>query len=399
MYVRQLELVDFRSYPRVVVDFEPGASVLVGPNGVGKTNLVEALGYVATLSSHRVALDAPLVRTGASRAVVRVAIVHNGRELMVELAIEPGRGGVKARLGRAPASRARDVLGALRLVLFAPEDLSVVRGDPAERRRYLDELLTARQPRYAGVRADYDRVLRQRNALLRTSYLARKVGGARPDLSTLDVWDAHLARHGAELLAGRLDLCTSLEPLVCKAYQAVSAARGEARLVYSASIGEVAGGRAGEVAGGRAGEVAGGRAKAVAGGRAELEAALAGALAEARPSEVERGVTLVGPHRDELTLMLGEMPVKGYASHGECWSFALALRLAAYDLLRGEGTEPVLVLDDVFAELDAGRRDRLAALVGDASQVLVTCAVDADVPAALRGARYQVAEGEVRRVG
>jgi DNA replication and repair protein RecF len=375
LYVRQLELVDFRSYPRVVVDFEPGASVFVGPNGVGKTNLVEALGYVATLSSHRVAVDAPLVRFGAARAVVRTAIVHDGRELLVELSIEPGRGGSKARLGRAPVTRARDILGALRLVMFAPEDLAVVRGDPAERRRYLDELLTARQPRFAGVRADYDRVLRQRNALLRTAYLARKVAGSAGDLSTLDVWDAHLARHGAELLAGRLDLCAGLEPLVGKAYQAVSAGRGDARLVYSASW----------------------TSEPATGDRSVLEGALGAALAEARPSEVERGVTLVGPHRDDVTLMLGELPVKGYASHGECWSFALALRLAAYDLLRAEGAEPVLVLDDVFAELDAGRRDRLAALVGGASQVLVTCAVDADVPAALRGARYEVAEGEVRR--
>jgi DNA replication and repair protein RecF len=376
LYVRQLELVDFRNYPRVVVDFPPAVSVLVGPNGVGKTNLVEALGYVATLSSHRVAVDAPLVRFGAARAVIRAAIVHDGRELLAELSIEPGKG-TRARLGRASVTRARDVLGALRLVLFAPEDLAVVRGDPAERRRYLDELLTARQPRFAGVRADYDRVLRQRNALLRTAYLARKVGGSAGDLSTLDVWDAHLARHGAELLAGRLDLCAGLEPLVGKAYQAVSAGRGDARLVYSASwVDGVPG----------------------PGSRAELETALAAALAGTRPSEVERGVTLVGPHRDDVTLMLGEVPVKGYASHGECWSFALALRLAAYDLLRAEGAEPVLVLDDVFAELDTGRRDRLAALVADASQVLVTCAVDADVPAVLRGARYEVAEGEVRRV-
>jgi DNA replication and repair protein RecF len=374
MYVRQLELVDFRSYPRAVVDFEPGASVLVGPNGIGKTNLVEALGYVATLSSHRVALDAPLVRLGMRTAVIRTAIVHDGRELLVELSIEPGRGS-KARLGRAPVPRTRDVLGALRLVMFAPEDLAVVRGDPAERRRYLDELLTTRQPRFAGVRADYDRVLRQRNALLRTAYLARKVGGGPGDLSTLDVWDAHLARHGAELLAGRLDLVAGLEPLVGKAYQAVSAGRGEARLVYSPSW----------------------TSSPAAADRPALEVALAAALAEARPSEVERGVTLVGPHRDDVTLMLGEVPVKGYASHGECWSFALALRLAAYDLLRAEGVEPVLVLDDVFAELDAGRRDRLAGLVAGASQVLVTCAVDADVPVALRGMRYEVAEGEVRR--
>jgi DNA replication and repair protein RecF len=393
MYVRRLELADFRSYAGAAVDLDPGPSVLVGPNGVGKTNLVEALGYVATLGSHRVATDAPLVRAGAERAVIRCVIVHDGRELLVELEIVPGKAN-RARLGRAPVTRARDVIGALRLVMFAPEDLELVRGDPGERRRYLDELLVARQPRFAGVRADYDRVLKQRNALLRTSYLARKVGGARGDLSTLDVWDAHLARYGAELVAGRLELCAAIAPHVAKAYDAVasgvpagsrsdlvghSAGRGEARLAYEARSW-----------------------RADADGpltRPEIEKRLLAALAEARTSEVERGVTLAGPHRDDVTLTLGELPAKGYASHGECWSYALALRLAAFELLRAEGIEPVLVLDDVFAELDAGRRERLAELVGPASQVLVTCAVEADVPEALAGPRYQVGGGEVTRAG
>jgi DNA replication and repair protein RecF len=375
MYVRRLELVDFRSYERMEVDFEPGGSVLVGPNGVGKTNLVEALGYVATLDSHRVASDAPLVRLGVAAAVVRCTIIHDGRELLVELEIVPGKAN-RARLGRSPVRRARDVLGALRLVLFAPEDLELVRGDPAERRRYLDDLLVARQPRYAGVRADYERVVKQRNALLRSAYLARKVGGTKGgDLSTLDVWDTHLARHGAELLAGRLELVTALAPHVAKAYDAVAAGRGAASIAYRSSLGEAA----------------------PATDRGALQSALAAALTESRPSEVERGVTLVGPHRDDLLLTLGEMPAKGYASHGECWSYALALRLAAYDLLRTDGIEPVLVLDDVFAELDAGRRDRLAELVGTASQLLVTCAVPEDVPAGLRCARYDVRDGEVRR--
>ena len=377
MYVRGLELVDFRSYPRVTVEFEPGPCVLIGPNGTGKTNLVEALGYVASLSSHRVALDGPLVRLGAERAVVRCSIVNDERELLVELSIEPGKAN-RARLGRSPVTRARDVRGALRLVLFAPEDLALVRGDPAERRRYLDELLVARQPRFAGVRSDYDRVLKQRNALLRSAYLARRTGGTRGgDLSTLDVWDAHLARSGAQLLAGRLDLVAALAPYVATAYGAVSAGRDDARIAYAPSWGEATPGA----------------------GVPELEAVLGAALLGARPSEVDRGVTLVGPHRDDLVLSLGEMPAKGYASHGECWSYALALRLAGYDLLRADGIEPVLVLDDVFAELDVGRRDRLAGLVRDASQVLVTCAVDADVPPALLGARYQVSDGEVRRVG
>ena len=381
----------------MAVGFDPGPNVLVGANGAGKTNLVEALGYVATLGSHRVAADAPLVRAGAETAVIRTAVVHDGRELVVELSVTPGRAN-RARLGRAPVSRARDVLGVLRLVLFAPEDLALVRGDPAERRRYLDDLLVARQPRYAGVRADYDRVLRQRNALLRTAYLARKASSGSRDLSTLDVWDLHLAEHGAALLAGRLELVAALAPHVAKAYDTVAGRGGSAAVAYRSGLGEAAG--LGEMAG--LGGVAG--PGGVAGGpgtadRGALARALGEALRQARPAEVERGVTLVGPHRDDLTLALGERPAKGYASQGESWSYAVALRLAAYDLLRSEGVEPVLVLDDVFAELDTGRRDRLAALVGTASQVLVTCAVPDDVPPSLRGVRFDLADGEVRRAG
>lgn len=389
MYVRGLELVDFRGYERVTVGLEPGPCVLVGQNGVGKTNLIEALHYVATLSSHRVATDAPLVRAGASRAIVRAAIVHEERELLVELSIEPGKAN-RARLGRAPLTRARDVLGALRMVLFSPEDLALVRGDPERRRRFLDDLLAARQPRFAAVRADYERVLKQRNALLRTAYLSRRVGGSRGgDLSTLDVWDVHLAKTGSRLLAGRLELSAALGPYLSKAYAAVSyhpdggdGAGREARLAYVPSwpCPPLEAQRS---------------AKDTA---SDLESSLTEALARSRSAEIERGVTLVGPHRDDVVLTIGELPAKGYASHGESWSFALALRLAAYDLLRSEGIEPVLALDDVFAELDAGRRDRLSELVIGASQVIVTCAVDADVPAAMRGPRLLVAEGAVRRV-
>jgi DNA replication and repair protein RecF len=366
MYVRRLELVDIRSYDHVGVDLQPGPNVLVGPNGVGKTNLVEAMGYVATLESHRVATDAPLVRSGAERGIIRCSIIHEGRELLVELEIVPGRAN-RARLGRAPVRRARDVIGALRLVLFAPEDLSLVRGDPAERRRYLDELLVLRQPRMAGVRADYERVLKQRNALLRSSYLARRVTRTAGDLSTLDVWDQHLAQHGAVLLAARLALVDALAPHLAKAYDAVSAGGGSATAVYQGTVAE------------------------------PTADAMLAALQVARPKEIERGVTLVGPHRDELLLSLGPLPVKGYASHGESWSYALALRLAAYELLRADGIEPVLILDDVFAELDSGRRERLATLIADAAQVVVTCAVEADVPALLAGARYTVRPGEVVR--
>ncbi|GAA1660683.1 DNA replication/repair protein RecF [Catellatospora bangladeshensis] len=366
MYVRRLELVDVRSYPRVGVDLEPGPNVLIGPNGVGKTNLVEALGYVATLASHRVSTDAPLVRVGAATGVIRCAIVHESRELLVELEIVPGKAN-RARLGRSPARRPRDILGALRLVLFAPEDLALVRGEPDQRRRYLDDLLTARQPRFAAVRADYERVLKQRNALLRTAYLARKVGGGRGDLSTLQVWDQHLAEHGAQLLRARLALVEQLAPYLEDAYQQVSAGVGKAVAEYRASVPEPT-----------------------------IESMLA-ALEAVRADEIARGTTLAGPHRDDLVLRLGDLPVKGYASHGESWSYALALRLAGYALLRADGIEPVLILDDVFAELDTGRRDRLAHLIGDAAQVIITCAVEADVPASLRGARYLVAPGEVTR--
>ncbi|MDQ1646791.1 MAG: replication and repair protein RecF [Cryptosporangiaceae bacterium] len=380
VYVRHLSLTDFRSYPSAELALEPGPAVLVGPNGQGKTNLVEAIAYVATLGSHRVATDAPLVRAGAARAVVRAAVVRDARELLVELEIQPGKAN-RARLNRSPVSRPREVLGALRTVLFAPEDLALVRGDPSERRRFADELLTARSPRYAGVRSDYERVLKQRNALLKTAAFARRSKSSSGDLRTLDVWDGHLAELGAELLAGRLDALAALTPYVEKAYDAVSAGKGGARIRYKLSHEDEAR---------PPGELPT--------DRSVLTAQLLDALAKVRPSEVERGVTLVGPHRDDLVLHLGDLPAKGYASHGESWSYALALRLASYDLLTADGGEPVLILDDVFAELDSQRRDRLGELVGGAEQVLVTAAVAQDVPEALQGARYDVASGEVRRV-
>ena len=376
MYVRHLSVTDFRSWPAVEVPFGPGPSVLVGPNGEGKTNLVEALGYVATLGSHRVATDAPLVREGMARAVIRTAVVNAGRELLVELEINPGRAN-RARLNRSPVPRPREVLGALRLVLFAPEDLALVRGDPAERRRFLDELLVQRAPRYAGVRSDYDRVLKQRGALLKSAR-AHRSSGAGADLRTLDVWDGHLARFGAELVSGRLSLVRDLAPYVATAYDEVARGGGPAEVSYSSSLGEAL----------PPGEP----------GPELLEAAMLAELARVRSAELERGVTLVGPHRDDLVLSLGSRVAKGYASHGESWSYALALRLAAYDLLRADGIEPVLVLDDVFAELDTARRSRLAKLAGRAEQVLVTAAVADDVPAELLGARYDVADGQVRRV-
>ncbi|MGI8683406.1 MAG: DNA replication/repair protein RecF [Mycobacteriales bacterium] len=375
MYVAHLSLTDFRSYAGAALDLDPGVSAFVGPNGHGKTNLVEAVCYVATLASHRVAMTAPLVRVGAERAVVRAAVVRDARRALVELELVPGRAG-RARVNGAPVPRPREVLGLLRTVLFAPEDLAVVKGDPAERRRMLDELLVARAPRFAGVRADFDRVLKQRNALLKSAAAARRSGGG--DLRTLDVWDAHLARTGGELLAARLELVDQLRPLVDKAYAAVSDDGGFTALDYRSSLADRA---------------------PLEPDRQALTAALLDEAGRRRAEELERGVSLVGPHRDDLVLGLAGLPARGYASHGESWSYALALRLAAYELLRSDGGEPVLVLDDVFAELDAGRRDRLARLVAPAEQVLVTAAVPADVPASLGGLRYDVSAGQVRRVG
>ena len=378
MHLRHLSVTDFRSYPAAELELTPGVTALVGPNGQGKTNLIEAAGYLATLGSHRVATDAPLVRAGAERAVVRGVVVRDGRELRLEVEITPGKAN-RARVNGAPVPRPREVLGALRTVLFAPEDLAIVKGDPGERRRFLDDLLVSRAPRFAGIRADYDRVLKQRNALLKSSGAARRAGGSA--LRTLDVWDSHLATAGAELLAGRLELVDALAPLVDKSYAAISGGGGPAGITYRSSLEE-------------SGEIPG----APGVDRDVLAAALSAALAAVRDQELDRGVTLIGPHRDELLLTLGDLPAKGYASHGESWSFALALRLAAYDLLRADGGEPVLILDDVFAELDDIRREQLAQLVAPAEQVLVTAAYAGDVPAALTGARYDVEGGQVTRV-
>jgi DNA replication and repair protein RecF len=379
VYVQHLSLADFRSWRRVDVAFEPGVSVLVGANGEGKTNLLEAIGYLSTLSSHRVAADAPLIRSGAGQAVVQAAVVSEGRQLVLEIEIAAGRSN-RAKLNRSPVPRARDLLGGLRTVFFAPEDLAVVRGDPSERRRFLDDVLVQRIPRLAGVRADYERVLKQRSALLKTAGLARRSGGTG-DLRTLDVWDGHLAEHGAQLLVARLGLVQALAPYAQQAYAQLAPASGKLGLRYVSSIAEGEGNDTGVIP-----------------SLTVAQESLLAALQRVRATELERGVTLVGPHRDELDLTLNDLPVRGYASHGEGWSAALALRLACYELLTADGAEPVLILDDVFAELDASRREQLAAIAGRAEQALISAAVVSDVPEILSGARYDVGEGEVRRV-
>jgi DNA replication and repair protein RecF len=396
VHVAALELTDYRSYPAVALTLPPGVVTFTGSNGQGKTNLVEALGYLATLSSHRVATDAPLVRDGAGHAVVRAAVERDGRRLLLEVEINPGRSN-RARVNQAPLPRAREIVGILRLVVFAPEDLSLVRGDPEGRRRMLDELVVQRIPRLAGVMADYDRVLKQRNALLRSAAGRGGRRGGAVDLSVLDAWDAHLVTTGSEVLAARVELLHELEPHLGKAYGSLVAAGASVSASYRSSV-TSASLRPDETDGSVEQEAV----AADEGGptsRQQWADRFTAALQQVRSAEIDRGVTVVGPHRDDVLLQLNGLPVKGYASHGESWSMALALRLAAFELLRADGDDPVLVLDDVFAELDEDRRARLAARVADAEQVLVTAAVVSDVPPALQGARFTVAGGEVTRAG
>ena len=390
MYVAQLTLHDFRSWPDLDVELGPGATAFVGLNGQGKTNLVEAIDYLSRLGSHRVAGDAPLVRAGTDRAVIRASVIRDERRAVLEIEINPGKSN-RARINRSALPKARELIGLMRTVVFAPDDLALVKGDPSERRRFADDLLVQLQPRYAGVRADYDRVLKQRNSLLKTARAARYgsssagSSSAQGALSTLGVWDAHLARLGAEMVASRLKLVADLRPLLGKAYEAVArgATRDDAVMTYRCSF---------EVPEAPPGQDV---------DQGDLVQALLVGLESRRSEELDRGISLVGPHRDDLVFSLGDLPVKGYASHGESWSFALGLRLASYDLLRspdtGGGDDPILVLDDVFAELDSGRREQLAELVAGAEQVLVTAAVAEDVPLALRGTRYTVADGAVTR--
>jgi DNA replication and repair protein RecF len=372
VYLTRLGLTDFRSYAELTIGLAPGVTTFCGLNGEGKTNLVEAIGYLATLGSHRVATDAPLIRRdadhAADRAIVRAVIGSRRGEALVEIEINPGKAN-RVRLNRAPLPRPREILGIVHTVLFAPEDLALVKGDPGERRRFLDELLVATAPRYAAVRSDYERVVKQRTALLKSAGAKGHLRGpAREAMATtLDAWDGQLAKAGAPLLAGRLKLTEALRPHVVAAYEAVSGGTKQApEMNYRSSVPT----------------------------EGELEEEILKAAAAARSSELDRGVCLVGPHRDELELSIGGLPARGYASHGESWSLALALRLASFALLR-EDEDPVLILDDVFAELDAGRRDRLAALVSGADQVLITAAVAEDVPAVLSGARFAVSSGTV----
>lgn len=389
MYVDYLSLTGFRSYGQLDLSLEPGVSVFVGPNGTGKTNIVESIGYLASLSSHRVSSDAPLVAFDADQALVRARIVRGSQATALEVEINPGRAN-RARINRANPVRARDILGICRTVLFAPEDLALVKGDPSARRRFLDDMIVSLVPRHAATRADYERVLKQRNALLKSARMSGRFTSAHE--ATLDVWDHHMAAAGAQLLAARLQALDRLSPHLAGAYADLTDGSKAARGVYRSTL-------LGQVEDDGAAEGPADSAELLGLGQEELQERFLQAFAANRKREVERGMSLVGPHRDEVELLLGPAPAKGYASHGETWSLALAMRLASYYLLRDDddapGSGPILILDDVFAELDAGRRQRLAAIVSGAEQVLVTAAVGEDIPAALSGRQIPVIPGGV----
>ena len=387
MLIKHISLANFRNYETADVSFSPGVNLLVGPNGQGKTNLVEAIRYLSTLASHRVAGYLPLIRHAQpeiEQAVIRVLANHDGRDALLEVELNrssPNR----ARINKANATRLRDILGYVNTVTFAPEDLDIVKKDPSNRRAFIDELLVQVSPRFAGVFTDYERVLRQRNTLLRT---ARQTSAKGTALSTLDAWDESLVKFGAEIVAARVALVDRLRPLLTEAYQSIAIANNEPRILTKSSL--VGATLVDE-------DDTGALENIESSDVAEVEELFRAKLAQIRQNELDRGITMVGPHRDDLVLMLSDLPAKGYASHGESWSFALGLRLASISLLRSEtrSGDPILILDDVFAELDAGRRSRLAELVANNEQVIITAAVGEDVPAELKARVFEVAAGEV----
>ncbi|MBT2517138.1 DNA replication/repair protein RecF [Streptomyces sp. ISL-90] len=382
MHVARLSLTDYRNYERAELELGPGATVFVGRNGQGKTNLVEAIGYLSTLSSHRVSGDQALIRAGADAAIVRALLSHGDRELLVELQLNR-QGANRAQLNRSPV-KTRELPRYAHSVLFAPEDLAIVRGEPSVRRRMLDELLVQRTPRLSGVMADYERVLKQRNSLLKS---ARARGLSAEKLPTLDIWDERLVELGSELIDQRLALVAELADPLAAAYRSIVDADHAPALRPLLSIdGADPDDERGEA-----------DAAAAIGARGDTRTRFVEALRGLRPKELERGVTLAGPHRDDVVLLLNGLPAKGYASHGESWSFALALRLASAELLRRDSAtgDPVLVLDDVFAELDRLRRERLALAIAGFEQVLVTAAVLEDVPVPLTARIVHIDAGTI----
>ena len=383
MHIKHLSLSNFRNYSTLELPLQPGVNLLVGRNGQGKTNLVEAIFYAATLNSHRVSGYLPLVKHQQDKAVLRILAGFEDRENLIELELNVS-GANRARINRSDTPRVRDVLGLVSAVIFSPEDLDIVKRDPSNRRAFIDDLLVQLTPRLAGVFSDYDRVLKQRNTLLKTS---RNLPKDSPGLETLAAWDDSLIKLGTEIIAFRQDLIKRIAAPLLSSYEAIADEKNNPSIKYKSSL---TGSNIVEP------EVFV-EDFLVTSDREEIETQFRTKLELVKAKELERGISLVGPHRDDLVLYLGDYPAKGFVSHGESWSYALALKLASAQLLREEARagDPILILDDVFAELDSTRRTRLANLVSDNEQVLITAAVVEDVPAELSANRIFVTAGEI----
>jgi DNA replication and repair protein RecF len=381
MHVKHLTLSNFRNYQTVELPLNQGINLLVGKNGQGKTNLAEAIFYAATLSSHRVSGYLPLIKQGESKAIIRILARFDDRENLLELELNT-QGSNRARINKSDASRVRDVLGYVNAVIFSPEDLDIVKRDPSNRRAFIDELIAQLTPRMAGVYSDYERVLKQRNTLLKS---ARNIPTGSSSLSTLDSWDQSLVRIGSEIISARFDITARLAPHLQEAYAAIADEKNDPSVKLRSSL------LSNDIESETSNEFLD------TGNREEIENLFQQRLKDVRSKELERGVTLVGPHRDDLLLLLGTLPAKGYISHGESWSYALALKLASAELIRKEARagDPVLILDDVFAELDSTRRSRLASLVSHNEQVIITAAVAEDVPFELSATRFYVNAGSL----
>jgi DNA replication and repair protein RecF len=384
MYVQKVRLTNFRNYKTAEVELHSGVNLLHGSNGQGKTNLVEAINFFASLSSHRVAGHTPLIKQGEQSAIISLELAHDERELLLEFELNsdsPNR----ARLNKSPTQKPKDILGYLNAVIFAPEDLDIVKRDPTNRRAFIDQLIIQFTPRMLGVYSDYERVLKQRNTLLKS---ARATGTKGDALSTLSAWDESLVKLGAEIISARVSIAAKLSPGLISNYQKIAKSNNEPRMFIKSSI-------LGSLV--FDGEEADDAEYLETPDREDIAELFRDKLQRMRQKELERGITLVGPHRDDLVLILGSLPAKGYASHGESWSYALALRLASLEILRQESKlgDPILILDDVFAELDSDRRAKLAELVQGNEQVIITAAVIEDVPKSLNAKRFSVVAGEI----
>ena len=387
MQLTHLTLANFRNHISTDVKLGAGVNLFAGDNGQGKTNLVEAIHYLATLTSHRTAGYLPLIKWDEETAVVRAKVSHAGRDVLLDLELSRTTKN-RVAINKSPSNRSRDLLGYVQTVTFAPEDLDIVKKDPSNRRKFLDDLLVQLTPRLSGTFSDYERVLKQRNTLLKSARNNSVKGSA---LSTLDAWDSQLIDLGTQIISARGNLMLRLKPLVTEMYQQIAVTRNVPQLKMKSSL------LGTSIPSGFEDDEPEDLEYLEDFSPGKLQEVFVTRLSQLRPKELERGLTLCGPQRDDLILLLNGMPAKNYASHGEGWSFALALRLASRELLRAEGGfgDPILILDDVFAELDAKRREKLAELVSDNEQVLITAAVAEDVPSVLKANMFHVEQGVV----